>query len=649
MAGRPTRAATIVVGCAALAGIIGVTPVSAQQDLDDDPVIVEGSAPTWATSSARVGDVDDGQIRRVQVALALKDPRGAQALATAVSTPGDPRHGRFLSAAEFVDRFAPEQRTVDRVTDWLREQGLTVTGISTNRHFVDVEGSVGRLESAFRVTLSTFRHTTERGTVELAAPESPVSVPRSLRGAVQAVLGLDDSARTVAPKQIAWSPDAAHAVRRAAPGDPLSCARHWGEANNTSVPQRFPAGAQSNALCGYDTTQMRDIYGLTNANTGAGNTVAIVGAYHLDSIVADTNRAGASFGAPPLAPGQYSAVLPAGYDNHDQCAPDVWAAEQALDVQAVHTIAPAAKIIYYGASSCFTLFDALNKAVAENKASVISNSYGYFGESSVPVAIRRQMDSIALQAAIQGQAITVSSGDAGDNSGGSALGRIEADFPASHPWVTAVGGTSVALGGDNRVRFHTGWQVSGYTHTGDTWTPHTDADGRFAGGAGGGVSALYDQPAYQRGIVPDTVAQGKRTVPDIAALADVYTGIAVGWTTREAGYIEMPSGGTSAASPIIAGLVANTAQAQGVTRLGFLNSALYRLSGRPGITDVTPVQAGVWTPFMIAYGGVSVPDRQGSYLAAFDDKPQSLQSARGWDNTTGVGTPNAAFLTSLGK
>jgi subtilase family serine protease len=654
MAVRPSRAAALA-GCAVLVGILGTSAAQADPSLAGDRAAIEGNTPAWATPSAKVGDVGGDEVRRVRIALALKDRRGAEALAKAVSTPGSPSHRKFLSSQQFVDRFAPEKSTVDRVTSWLRGQGLTVSEVSENRHFVSVEGKVSTLESAFKVTLGKFKVPTKTGALELAAPESAVSVPRELRGAVEAVLGLDDSERTITPKQVspAWpntAPVRPRAAARAA-GDPTSCALYWGESVNTSVPRKFAGDLQSNALCGYNTAQMRAIYGLGGGNTGAGQTVAIIGAYNHEPIVSDTNRAAASFGSPQLTPGQYSAVLASRWDDIEQCIPESWASEQALDVQAIHTIAPAAKIIYYGASSCRTLYDALNKAVQDNKASVLSNSWGASGETQ-PAAVRQQMDSIALQAAIQGQAITVSSGDAGDNSGNPDVRRAATDFPASHPWVTAVGGTSVAVDGNNRVQFTAGWEIAGYTQSGSTWVPQQGIDGKFAGGAGGGASSLYEQPDYQKGIAPGT---GRRMVPDVSALADGYTGIGVGFSTPD-GYVEFPSGGTSAAAPIIAALVADAQQAQGVERFGFLNGALYQMAGKPGMTDVKPVQAGVWTPYMIGYGHVDVPCegntspcRPGSYVAEFDSKPQSLQSATGWDNVTGVGTPSAGFLTAFGK
>ncbi|MGW4528382.1 S53 family peptidase [Amycolatopsis sp. NPDC004378] len=653
MAVRPSRAAGLIAGCAVLAGIAAAPAAFAQGSTTSpgaDRVTVDGNTPNWATPSARTGHADLHQQRHVQIALTLRDPQGAEALAKAVSSPDSPQRGKFLSSKQFLDRFGPTQQTVDQVTSWLSDQGLKVDGVASNRHFVDVSGDVAQLQTAFGTSLATYRHTTQNGrSFTLTAPETAVSVPREVRGAVSAVLGLDDSSKTITTAQV--TPRKADGSRPGvtpAAGDPASCARYWGETNNSSVPQKYAAGSQSNYLCGYNSPQIRSIYGLNSTNTGAGQTVGIVGAYNLSSIVADTNRAAGQFGAPALAPGQYSSVLPGSYDNQDKCGPDSWAGEQALDVQSIHEVAPAAKIVYYGGKSCYDLYNTLNKAVSDNQVSLINNSWLYPGESEVSQAERDQLGSIAVQAAVQGQALTFASGDSGDNSGPAAAGKAEASFPASHPWVTAVGGTSVALDSSSKIKFTSGWENSGNTQSGSSWVPQSDADGRFSGGAGGGVSKLYDQPDYQKNVVPAGVAGGHRAVPDISALADSYTGIGIGYTTPQ-GYMAYSSGGTSLASPILVGLVANAQQAQGGNRMGFLNDAIYALAGKPQITDVTPTKAGVWSPFMAGFGHVSVPSQNGSYLLDLDSKPQSLVSGTGWDAVTGVGTPAAGFVTALGK
>lgn len=606
-------------------------------------VTIAGNAPIWARPEARIGDVAGNQVRRVQVALALRDEHGAEALAEELSTPGTPRNGKYLSDREFMRRFGPTRQSVHGVSRWLRSQGLTVDGVSENRHFVTAVGTTSTLENAFEVSLSTFRSDVGGRVRSLVAPDRDASVPESLRGSITAVLGLDDSTRIVpqharsAPKP--WAEGA---------GDE-GCARYWGERNNGSVPQKYRQGRQSNMICGYNSPQIRAMYGLGGTDTGARQRVGIVGAYNLDSIVLDTNRAATTFGAPPLSPTQYESIVPRdGFTDEQECASESWHFEQAMDVQAVHTVAPDARIIYYGARSCATqdMFAAVNKAVADNDVSIISNSWGAPGESVVPPAALRQFGAIAVQAAVQGQAVVFSSGDVGDGSG---AGKREASFPASHPWVTAAGGTTVGIGADNQQRVLTGWESAGNTLTANRWRPQRDGDGPFAGGAGGGVSAAYDQPAYQKGRVPASFARGKRAIPDVAALADAYTGFGMGYTTAERGYAEMSGGGTSLAAPLLAGIVADTQQHQGKDRLGFLNPALYKVVSSKVIADVTPQKAGIWTPTMAAFAGTDVPHRVGNYLIDADTRPQTLQSASGWDNVTGVGTPTRGFTARFGK
>ncbi|WP_329060448.1 S53 family peptidase [Amycolatopsis sp. NBC_01480] len=631
--------ATALMSALAFAAGAAAVPagVQAAGPADGDRTVVAGNTPAWATPAAKVGGTDAAAVRHIQIALALRDEAGAARLAAAVSAPGNAGKGKFLTSQQFTDRFGPTDDAVAQVRDWLTREGVTVTGVSGNRHFIDAQAPTGDLERVFGATLSTFRSHVGGRTETLVAPDSPITIPRSLRTTVTAVLGLDDSAKTVRPQHTA--PAAA---------DAQDCARWWGEQNNADVPQKYPAGAQSNALCGYTGTSVRAMYGLGAGNSGAGTTVGVVGAYNSETVVDDTNRAAPQLGVPALAAGQYSAVLPeGGFTDQQQCNPDSWAGEQTLDVQAAHTVAPSAKIRYYAAKSCIGgLYDSVNQAVSDNAVDVLSLSWGNAdGERSMTPAARDQFNSMALQAAIQGQSITVSSGDAGTNE--TLAGQPTASFPASSPWVTAVGGTSVGLDSANKPVMVTGWENSGNTLTGGQWVPQSDADGPFAGGAGGGASALYDTPDWQTGVVPASASHGHRAVPDIAALADSYTGMLVGQTVN--GQFGIGSyGGTSLASPLIAGLAADAQQARG-GRGGLLTPALYGMHG--GIADVTPQKAGVWTSVMHALPGTTVPGSRGSYLVDFDARPQPqkepLQSAPGWDNVTGVGTPDSGFVAAL--
>lgn len=599
---------------------------------------IAGTAPSWAADRPPVGDVDGDQVRRVHVALGMRNARGAERLATAVSSPDSPQYGQFLAKGQFAERFGPTQGTVAAVSSWLRSKGLTVSDVSKNQQLITAEGDVDELENAFRVKLSAYRLRDANGTRVTVAPNADIAVPARLAGSVTAVLGLSDSS-LMRPhqQQLPVQPSA---------GGGRGCARYWGEQNNSAVPQKYAKGRQSNYLCGYNTRQTRGIYHLGRGNTGRGQTVGIVGAYNLRSIKSDTNRAALQYGSPILTPGQYRGVLPSRFEDESKCGAEAWHVEQAMDVQAVHTMAPAARITYYGARSCndADIFGALNKAVEDNRVSIISNSWGAPDEADLPPAVHRHFGQIAVQAATQGQALLFSSGDAGDSSG---LGKRQLLFPAASPWVTAAGGTTVAVGADDKQRFVTGWESAGNTLSDGRWRPQRDKDGPFAGGAGGGRSAYYDQPKYQRDRVPSSIARGKRAVPDVAALADAYTGMGIGYTSKN-GYVTTAGGGTSLASPLLAGVIADAQQVKG-KRFGFLNPALYKIGSGGVIADVTPAKAGVWTDRMVAFGGVTVPMAKGDYLIDADAKPQSLRSARGWDPVTGLGTPTRGFIERLAK
>ena len=221
------------------------------------------------------------------------------------------------------------------------------------------------------------------------------------------------------------------------------------------------------------------------------------------------------------------------------------------------------------------------------------------------------------------------------------FGYAVADWPASSPWVTAVGGTSLAVDQNNARVFETGWGTSNYNC--DTTTLACTRTG-WLYGAGGGVSRLFAQPWYQAGL-----SFSGRAVPDVAALADPQMGLLVGQTQTfpdGAYYDEYRIGGTSLASPIFAGLMALADQKAGYTH-DFANPLFYANPG--AFYDVTSVKTAVarrnYNNGVDASGGTA--DR----LRTFDDYSGSptQSTGPGWDNVTGLGTPSSSFLSTLGK
>ena len=128
----------------------------------------------------------------------------------------------------------------------------------------------------------------------------------------------------------------------------------------------------------------------------------------------------------------------------DECDPQGWYGEQTLDIEAIHAMAPGANVLYVGGEDCNEGIDAaLNHIVAGRLADIVNNSYGSTGEDIDPAEVRI-FGAITLQGALEGIGLYFSSGDDGDESIN--LDQPSVDFEPSLPWVTGVGGTSLAVG-----------------------------------------------------------------------------------------------------------------------------------------------------------------------------------------------------------
>ena len=416
-----------------------------------------------------------------------------------------------------------------------------------------------------------------------------------------------------------------------------SCSTYWDQFEQVSPPAYGRTSFPTNN-CGYTAAQLRGAYGMQNAvshgHNGTGQTVAIIDAYASATIVDDTNALAASQGEPALAAGQYTETDFGPFDLQDECGPDGWNEEESLDVQAVHALAPGANIHYFGAQDCDTGIDAAVNFVLQNhSADIISNSYGFFGEDGLGDEVAVE-DSMFKQAAVEGIGFYFSSGDAGDNVASGAP-RPEPDFPASDPFVTAVGGTSLAVTSTNGYLFETSWgddldSVNFATTPSSLSQP---LPGSFIFGGGGGVSALFSEPLYQKLAVPNSLATlngptPMRVVPDIAAVGDPETGMAIVFRGTP-----VIIGGTSLSCPVIAGIQALASQNRRFP-IGFANPLLYLLHLAPPVFH--DVKAPASPTAMMTQSGRSL-------LTMGMDS--SLTSTKGYDDTTGLGTPNgSAFL-----
>jgi len=315
----------------------------------------------------------------------------------------------------------------------------------------------------------------------------------------------------------------------------------------------------------------------------------------------------------------------------------------------VHGMAPGARIVFYGAltSSDSDMDAALNYVVDHHVAQIVSNSYGDAGED-IPADEVTAFDTIAQSAAAEGIGLYFSSGDDGDEVAD--LGIATPDFSASSPWVTAVGGTSTGIDQNGNQVLATGWETGKSILKGSKtkhWSP--SAPGFFLYGSGGGTSRLYAEPSYQAGVVPDVLAEQNqstpgakgRVVPDISMDGDPNTGMLIGETQVFPDgkyYDQYRIGGTSLSSPLFAGFMAVADEYTGVQH-GFVNPTLYAdEAGTAGIVDVLHVSA---ADVRVDYkNGVDSSNGRIRSVRSFDYAGLAIATTPGYDNTTGLGTPN---------
>ncbi|MER5862908.1 S53 family peptidase [Kitasatospora sp. NPDC002040] len=624
-----------------LAGTLAVGIPSAQAEtVPGGRATLEGTAPEWTGAAADAGVTAGSTQVSARVHLAGRDAQGLTAYAAAVSDPASASYGKYLTPEQAEQRFGPSPQQIAAVSAWLRSAGLTVSG--DGRHYLSVTGDASSVQKAFATPLHDYR----KDGRTFHAPAHAASAPRELADAVLTVTGLDNAPHRAEPKDTLPGPGAG--FRNAGP-----FSTYYGSNVATTLPEAYGSKIPY-AVHGYTGTQLRAAYG-AGKYTGKGVTVAITDAYASPTMAADAAAYAKRNGDQAYRKGQYSEVLPSSYNSVEECDASGWYGEESLDVEAVHALAPDANIVYVAGASCNDpdLLDALNKIVDSRLADIVSNSWGDI-EANQSADTAAAYDHTFKLGAVEGIGFYFSSGDDGDEVANT--GTKQVDIPASSAWVTAVGGTSLAVGKGDRYQFETGWgtQRAVLSADGKSWT---DFPGSFTGGAGGGTSATVKQPFYQRGVVPDSLAKANgptrmRTVPDIAAVADPNTGFLVGqtqsWPDGTVSYDEYRIGGTSLAAPVIAGVQALAQQARRFP-IGFANPGIYARYDSPLYHDVTDRPLGAGRELAVArvdfINTVDAADGLRTSVRSLG-KDSSLHAVRGYDDVTGVGSPAPGYVAS---
>ena len=654
-----SRTRTFIAATGAAAAMIGTSIVGASglASAAPTPAVarIPGSAVPFTSHLRAAGTVAASQKLSVQVWLR---PRvaAARSFASAVSTPGSASFHLYLSPKTYAARFGAPTAEAASVESWLRSAGFTGVQASPLRSYVRATGAASVIDAAFHTTLRRYHATAavNAGRYQLRANSTPVSVPASLSGKVLGVTGLDNAAPLLPLQRQSdtaigkKTPPLAAAKVKSVP-----CSYYYGEHVAAGLPAQFGTTSFPTDNCGYSGTQFRKAYGASATDTGTGQTTALVELGLTPDMFLTLKDYARKNGVPAPSSSRYTELS---LGRGSACG-DPFYIEEQLDVEASYDMAPGANQLVVGGDSCnsgdFGLQGLFNADLAvlgtgsHPLATVASNSWGS-GDESQPAAITNVEDAILVQAAAEGVGMYFSSGDGS--------GVYE---PASDPNAIAVGGTTLGIGKGGSRLFETGWSDGISLLRGKHWV----FLGEY-GAAGGGPSLLWTEPAYQDSVVPAalTVPPGNRggavrSVPDISADADPFTGFAVGYLTfhnkrhKPPTYSQFPVGGTSLSSPLVAGMVSAAQQGQAAS-FGFVNPALYQLAGTSALNDTLPVTSS--SP--AAYHGVACsPHDCGIWaLTTFDDQSTKMSgysgqvTLPGYDNMSGVGTPaGPAFISGL--
>jgi subtilase family serine protease len=645
---------------------------------------IHGNTPGFIQKATDLGPVDPSSVISVTAWLKLHNEAKLDKLVESQRQKGSTNYQKWITQDQFNASFSPTAQEVKAVQNFLSAHGLTVLAVAENNFYVKVQGTVGAIEKAFNVQIDSYDLNGETHRSNKADP----SVKNSAGGLIAAVTGLDDYgfrpmvAYPAGPDGNALKHIPLNSISPNGAFFESQCFRapetdtFTGGGNTaTYTGNRYGADITNTTLghlapCGYQPSELHVAYDMNPLYAagwdGTGQTIVITDAFGDDTIRGDAEVFSQLYGLPDLTPSNFQVLrAPGAVHNPGKGkfgGSAGWRDEITLDVEWVHAMAPGANIILViGPNNGSDLDEAINYAVVHHLGNTISNSWSSiegFGNPAQHIRDNRILQS----AAAQGIDVNFSSGDSGDFA--AAVGFKTVGFPGSSPFATSIGGTSLALNPDDTMNFQTGWG-NNLTRIVDTIAlgsppvvPPLNLG--FQGGAGGGTSLTFAKPSFQSSL-PGTM----RLVPDISMLADPFTGVEIIETFNgqlTVGVI----GGTSLACPMFSAVMGIASQKAG-HGLGQAAQLVYSLPAG-AVTDVLAVSSpnnatGVinGTTIETADDLAAPLDGVTSYYSALYNSPfstrwfvitfgtdSSLTTGPGWDNVTGVGTPDGLnFVNAL--
>jgi kumamolisin len=476
---------------------------------------LEASERKPRPGARRTGAADPDEI--LTVSIRVRRRSDAPPLPS-LSTPQQ-RRRRPLSRKDFAARFGASQDDLARIAGFAAAHGLAVIESSVPRRTVVLEGSVAQMNRAFGVDLGLYETADEK----YRGREGSIHLPVAIADIVEGVFGLDNR-------------------RMARPGLRLG-ARAPDTANaNATIPMTPPLMAEL-----YNFPQRADGETIGIFEFGGGYTPSDVQLFYESVGVAVPSIVPVSVDGQKNSPGS-----------------DDFTVETLLDIGVSGSAAPGARlVVYFAPWTEQGWVDIVTTAIhdAANRPSVISISYGWpenetTGDLTWSLAAIKAVNTTFQEAAVLGVSVFVSSGDTGADCGvGDSKAHVE--YPASDPFVTCCGGTTIS-------------NIAGSRFTEYVWNDN--------GITGGGISDIFCPPNFALPpwqslvSVQGSVNDGHlgRGIPDIAGNADPDSGYAIFLNGENIG----PVGGTSATAPLYAALAALLNAGLGEP-VGYLNPTLY--------------------------------------------------------------------------
>jgi subtilase family serine protease len=475
-------------------------------------------------------------------------------------TPGDPLYGTSLTVQQFVAQFGATPAQVQAVQNYLASHGFSNITVADNQVLIEADGTAAQVTTAFNTVLVSY----SLGGNKVYVNTADAQVPASLAGIVIGVLGLNNVV-------------AVHF-------DAHSLALNTSPATDPCTPPNCPTPAVANEVFGpheyqvaYDAACPSDNphCAAQNFPSGSATAVGIIVEGDLTQVVKDLRTYEQTYNLPQVP----VTIVNAGIPSPDTSGAEEWD----LDSQVSTGIAQQVSHLYFYAATTLTDSDlalAINKAVSQNKVKAFNMS---FGECEFSPYIDGAMlidDQIFGEAALQSITPFASSDDNGSacpvegvTNGVPLTGPPDTSYPASSPYVIAVGGTNLFTNADFTYDFETGWEASG-----------------------GGASVFENPPFWQSftgsgtlPIVPS--AEGSavgvgRGVPDVSMCAG-GTGLAICSANVFVSGTATLIGGTSLSSPLAMGSWARIQTAHR-NKLGFAGPLIYQLANG-GPTPSSPI------------------------------------------------------------